>query len=61
MRLLRILTEIFFIAAAIAGLVFTLILCRSTQIGDRESARFTPAEQEKLEEFRAEQREPPKP
>jgi hypothetical protein len=55
------LTEIFFIAAAIAGLVFTLILCRSTQIGDRESARFTPAEQEKLEEFRAEQREPPKP
>lgn len=63
MRLLHIFTEIFFLAAGIAGLVFTLILCRSTQIGDRDNARFTPEELRALEEFRGEARQhrPPTP
>jgi hypothetical protein len=58
MKLLEIYEWVIIATCFIVGAILILVACGGSK---RKYEKFTSAELEKLEEFRAEQREPPKP
>jgi hypothetical protein len=58
MRLLQIFTLILFLTCCFGAAVMILVACGGSK---RKYDKFTPEELKKLDEFRAQRREPPKP